>query len=90
MFYSIYICTIERICLTLPLPNFWYPHPLPGGGGGGRRADPSPAISETVAPMNMKFCRVLETPLKVLETLHSVYLVTIATPQRRDVLGENH
>ena len=27
------------------------------------------AISRTVAPMNLKFCRVLETPLKVLEML---------------------
>ena len=55
------------------------------------RPDPSD-ISKTVAPMNMKFCGVLETPLKVLEILklsHSVYLVTIATPQRRGVLGEN-
>ena len=28
-----------------------------------------PAISETVAPMNLKFCRVLETSLNVLEML---------------------
>ena len=28
-----------------------------------------PAISKTVAPMNVKFCRILETPLKVLEML---------------------
>ena len=28
-----------------------------------------PAISKTVTPMNLKFCRVLETPLKVLEML---------------------
>ena len=26
-----------------------------------------PAISETVAPMNVKFCRVLETSLNILE-----------------------
>ena len=36
--------------------------------GRGGRTDP-PAISETVAPMNVKFCRVLETPLKVSEML---------------------
>ena len=54
--------------LTLPFPSLLvptYPHLLQGGGG---RADP-PAISKTVAPMNVKFCRVLETPLKVLEML---------------------
>ena len=52
--------------LTLPLPSLLVPTPFTKGGGG--RADP-PAISKTVAPMNLKFCRVLETPLKVLEML---------------------
>ena len=37
-------------------------------GGGDGQADP-PAISETVAPMKVKFCRILETPLKVLGML---------------------
>ena len=36
--------------------------------GGGRRADPS-AISKTVAPIDLKFGRVLERPLQVLEML---------------------
>ena len=35
----------------------------------GGRADPPPSYLKTVAPMNVKFCRVLETPLKVLEML---------------------
>ena len=53
-------------------------------------------FSKTVAPMNVKLCRVLETPLKVLEIsvkvvyiVFSAYLVTIAARQRRGVLGEN-
>ena len=41
-------------------------HPFYQGGGG--RADP-PSISKTVPLMSVKFCRVLETPLKVLEML---------------------
>ena len=36
------------------------------GGGGSARP---PAISKTVAPMNLTFCRLLERPLKVLEML---------------------
>ena len=36
--------------------------------GGGVEPIP-PAISKTTAPMNLKFCRVLETSLKVLEML---------------------
>ena len=49
-------------------PNLLVPTPFTKGGG---RADPPPpqAISGTVAPINVKFCRVLETPLKVLEML---------------------
>ena len=45
---------------------FWYPHLLLGGGG---RVGPagSPAISETVVPM--KFGKVLETSLNILEML---------------------
>ena len=37
-----------------------------GWGGGGSDAD-LPAISKTVVSMNVKFCRVIETPLKVSE-----------------------
>ena len=49
--------------------------PIPytkGGGGGGGAGRPAPclaAISKTVAPMSVKFCRVLETFLNVLEML---------------------
>ena len=48
-------------------------------------------MSKTVAPMNVKFCRVLETPLNVLIMLKLFtwfYLVTIATPQKRGVWGK--
>ena len=57
--------TVETLNPSFTKP-FRYPHLLPGGGG--VRSDP-PTISKTVAPMNVKFCRVLETPLKVLEML---------------------
>ena len=39
----------------------------------GDRPDPS-AISKTVAPMNMEFCRVLETSLNILEILTLDYV----------------
>ena len=53
--------------LTLPLTSLLFPTPFTkGGGGGGAR---TPAISKTVAPTNVKFSRVLETPLKVLKLL---------------------
>ena len=48
--------------LTLPLPSFLVPTPFTKGG----RPDPSD-ISNTIFPMNLKFCRVLETSLNVLE-----------------------
>ena len=58
--------------------TFGTPTLYQGGGVAG-----PPAISNTVAPMNLKFCRVLETSFNVLEScLHSVYLVAIVTPQR--------
>ena len=44
---------------------FWYPHLLPRGGGGGGGVDRTPVISKTVTSMNVKFCRILETPLKI-------------------------
>ena len=50
--------------LTLPVPSLLVPTPYTKGG-----SSRPPAISNTVAPMNLKFCRVLETPLKVLEML---------------------
>ena len=53
--------------LTLPLQSLLVSTPFTKGGGGGGCAPP--AISETVNPMNVKFCRVLETPLKVSEIL---------------------
>ena len=75
-------------------PSFTKPfgtHTLYQGVGVGRNP---PAISKTVAPMNAKFCRLLETSLNVLEILKFVYvvftcLVTIVTPQRRCVSSEN-
>ena len=39
-----------------------------GGGGGGGGGEP-PAILKTVAPMSVKFCMVLRTPLNVPEML---------------------
>ena len=53
------------------------------GGGGGSTGPP--AISKTLGPMNLKFFKISETFLNVSEyksCLLSVYLVTIATPQR--------
>ena len=38
-------------------------------GKGGLAGWPDPAISKTLVSMNMKFCRVLETSLNVLEML---------------------
>ena len=40
-----------------------------GGGGGGGMVGRTPAISKPVAPMDLKFCRVLETFFNVLEML---------------------
>ena len=53
-------------CLSIDF-NPSFSKPFTKGGGG---VEPTPiAISKTVAPMNLKFCRVLETPMKVLEML---------------------
>ena len=55
---------IAKELLTLPLPSLLVPTPFTKG------VEPTPqAISKTVAPMNVQFCKVLETPLKVLEML---------------------
>ena len=73
--------------LTLPLRSLLMPTPYTKGS----RPDP-PAISKTVALMNFKSCRVIATSLNVLEMLsclHSIYLVTISTPQRTFVLSES-
>ena len=51
--------------LTLPLPSLLVPPPYTKRG----RPESPPAISKTVAPMNVKFCRVLEKSLNVLEML---------------------
>ena len=45
-----------------------------GGGGGGVRMDPN-AISKTVSSMNLQFCRILETFIKVSEMLRLFYNV---------------
>ena len=69
---------VEALCTNVPIedalliinPSFSKPfgtHTFYQGGGGG--SSRPPAISKTVAPMKLKFCRVLETPLKVLEML---------------------
>ena len=54
--------------LTLPVPSLLVRIPTPytkkGVGSGG-----PPAISKTVALMNLKLCRVLETSFNVLEML---------------------
>ena len=49
--------------LTLSVPSLLVPTPDTKGGG---RPDPS-AISKTLSPMNLKFCRILEAFLNVLE-----------------------
>ena len=54
--------------LTLPLPSLLVPTPYTKAGGEGGRPDP-PAISKTVGPMSVKFCRVSETSLNILEML---------------------
>ena len=54
-----------RKCLTLRFPSLLVPTPFTKGGS----SLPPPTISKTIAPMNLKFCRVLETPFKVLEML---------------------
>ena len=63
--------------LSLPLPSLLLSTPFTRGGGTAGH----PAISKTVALMKVKFCRVLETSLNVLEILklfiHTDYLVTI-------------
>ena len=46
------------------------------GGVGVAIGDP-PALSKAVAPMSVRFCGVLETPLKVLEMLKLFKVCTI-------------
>ena len=53
--------------MTLPLPKLLVPTPYTKGGGLGLAGPP--AVSKTFAPMYVKFCRVLETSLNVLEML---------------------
>ena len=58
----------SHIDLSPSSPFLFLPILFTKGEGG--RLEPIPtAISETVSPMNVKFCRVLETPLKVSEML---------------------
>ena len=57
---------LDEKSLNPPFASLLVPTPFTQGGEG--RADP-PAISKTVAPMNVRFCRALETPSKVLEML---------------------
>ena len=53
--------------LTLPVPSLLVPTPDTKGGGGGSTGPP--AISETLGPMNLKFCRILKTSLDVLRRI---------------------
>ena len=50
-------------CITLPVPSLLVPTPDTGGGVGRTLL----AISKTLGPMNLKFCRILETSLNVLK-----------------------
>ena len=52
--------------LTLPVPSLLVPTPYTKGGGGS--AGP-PAIPKTLASMNLKFYRILDTSFDVLEML---------------------
>ena len=52
--------------LTLPVPSLLIHKPDTKGGGG----RPDPLLSQkTLGPVNLKFCRVLETSPNVLEIL---------------------
>ena len=54
--------------LTISLTSLLVPTPFTkgGGGGGGRGLARPPAISKTVDPMNVKFCRdIFERPRNV-------------------------
>ena len=57
---------IDHKMLTLPFPSLLVPTPFTKGGGG---VEPTPSYLKTVTLIDLKFCRVLETPLKVLEML---------------------
>ena len=54
--------------LILPLPSLLVPTPYTRGEG-------PAAISKTVAPMNLKFCRVLETSFNVFRNGKVLYIV---------------
>ena len=56
---------VNNHMLTLPLPSLLVPTPFTKGRGS---AGP-PCYLKTCCPISVKFCRVLETPLKVLEML---------------------
>ena len=57
--------------LTLPLPSPLVPIPFTKEVGW------TPAISKTIAPVKEKFCRVLETPLNVVEMFKNLQVVYI-------------
>ena len=65
--HSLHTVTERNAFVNIPVDpdhGFWYPHLFTKGGS----ARP-PAISKTVAPINLKFCRVLETSFNVVEML---------------------
>ena len=57
-----------RTFLTLTVPSLLVPALDTKGRGGGRGVSQTlPAISKTLGPMNLKFCRISETSLNVLQ-----------------------
>ena len=80
-----YLCNNNNstaIFLTLLVPSLLVPIPYTKGGGAAR----SPAISKTLAPMNLKFCRVLETSFKILEMLKGMEILINPTRARKSGL----
>ena len=67
----LFISLQQKVLQKLLNPSFFkplVPTPFTNGGGGGA-SRPLKLSQKAVVPMNVKFCRVLETPLKVLEML---------------------
>ena len=72
--------------LTLPFPSLLVPTPFTKGGGGGSSGPPS--YLKNCCPHEREILQGIRDTFESLRNV-SVYLVTIATPQRRGVLGEN-
>ena len=77
--YSFEFCSVTFLFNPFRYQAFWYPHLIPRGDGGGGVGRPSLlSISKTASPMNLKFCRVLETSFHVLEILKLLKFVQSA------------